>query len=155
MVIRLEILAFESGTFFADREPTMFSALIIDDDPIQLRIAELLLKKYGSFTSSTYLSAGMALDYLKKYHNDAHLLPDVIFIDLHMPKTDGWEFLNIYESIRPNLCKSIRVFIVTSSIDVRDHNRSFNYSFVNGFISKPVTSEKLGDIVNGLTKATL
>ena len=125
----------------------MFNALIIDDDPIQLRIAELLLKKSEAFISTSYLNAGLALDYLRKNQQNASSLPDVIFIDLNMPKLDGWGFLNIYGEILPDLCKAIRVFIVTSSIDSRDHKKSNEYSFVNGFISKPITPEKLDEIV--------
>ena len=77
----------------------MLNALIIDDDPIQLRIAELMLKKSDAFNSTSYLNAGHALDYLKKNQQNASSLPDVIFIDLNMPKLDGWGFLNIYEDL--------------------------------------------------------
>lgn len=125
----------------------MFNALIIDDDPLQLRIAELLLKKSEAFNSTSYSNAGLALEYLTINQQDASSLPDVIFIDLNMPKLDGWGFLNKFGELLPGLCKAIRVFIVTSSIDAADYNRSNEYSYVNGFISKPITPEKLDAIV--------
>lgn len=125
----------------------MFNALIIDDDPIQLRIAELLLKKCGSFSSISYLNAISALDYLRTHLQNSTVLPDVIFIDLHMPELDGWGFLNTYGNLLPDLCKSISVFIVTSSIDSHDQKRSYQYPFVKGFISKPITPEMLDEVI--------
>lgn len=126
----------------------MFNAFIIDDDPIQLRIAELLFKKSDTFASTSYLNADMALDYLEKNQHNPSSLPDVIFIDLNMPKLDGWGFLNMFGKLLPGMCKAISVFIVTSSIDSRDHKRSNEYEFVDGIITKPITSEKLYAIVN-------
>lgn len=128
----------------------MFNALIIDDDPIQLRIAELLLKKSDVFNSITFLNADLALDYLKDNQQNASSLPDVIFLDLNMPQLDGWGFLNLFGELLPGICKSIHVFIVSSSIDHRDHKKSDEYSFVNGFISKPITPEKVSEIINNV-----
>jgi two-component system, chemotaxis family, chemotaxis protein CheY len=126
----------------------MFNAFIIDDDPIQLRIAELLFKKSDTFASTSYLNADLALDYLEKNQHNPSCLPDVIFIDLNMPKLDGWGFLNMFGKLLPGMRKAISVFIVTSSIDSRDHNRSNEYEFVDGIITKPITYEKLYAIVN-------
>lgn len=133
----------------------MFNALIIDDDPIQLRIAELLLKKSDAFKSTTFLSAGLALDYIRHNQQNASFLPDVIFLDLNMPKLDGWEFLNLYGQLLPTICKSIRVFIVSSSIDQRDHKKSVEYSFVNGFISKPITPETVSEIIDNVASEVI
>ena len=129
----------------------MFNALIIDDDPIQLRIAELLLKKSHAIMSTGYLNATLALEYLKKNRHNPSSLPDVIFIDLNMPTVDGWTFLNLYSELLPGISKSIPVFIVTSSIDSGDHKKSYEYSFVNGFISKPITPEKVDEIISQVT----
>lgn len=126
----------------------MYNALIIDDDPIQLRIAEMLLKKCGSFNSTSYQNAGHALDHLKTHLQNESILPDVIFIDLHMPELNGWDFLNTYENLLPDISKSINVFIVTSSIDLHDQKRSSDYPFLKGFITKPITPEGLNEIAN-------
>lgn len=125
----------------------MFNALIIDDDPIQLRIAELLVKRSSSFAELvSYSEADLALQFLQSQGDDSTLLPDVILLDLNMPKTDGWAFLNIYKKMLPRLKKKINLFIVSSSIDKNDRMRSEAYPFVNGFISKPISPAALQDI---------
>lgn len=125
----------------------MFNALIIDDDPIQLRIAELLVKRSSSFSQLvSYKEAEQALRFLENEIDNATALPDVILLDLNMPKTDGWAFLNIYKQILPKIKKKINLFIVSSSIDKNDQLRSETYPFVNGFISKPMSPATLQHI---------
>lgn len=125
----------------------MFNALIIDDDPIQLRIAELLIKRSASFSElASYSEADQALRFLEDQVDDCQSLPDVILLDLNMPKTDGWAFLNIYRQMLPKLKKKIDLFIVSSSIDRNDQIRSEAYPFVRGFISKPISPTTLHNI---------
>lgn len=120
----------------------MFNALIIDDDPIQLRIAELLIKRSASFSElASYSEADQALRFLEDQVDDCQSLPDVILLDLNMPVVDGWDFLEVFETFYKKLEKQIRIFIVTSSVDEKDKLRAQEYSTVKGFISKPLSPD--------------
>jgi len=115
---------------------------IIDDDPIHQRIAQIMISKnliYDEFVS--YTEADKALEFLKANSDDHFKLPDVILLDLNMPVLDGWDFLEAFENIKQDLKKTIRVYIVTSSVDEKDISRSKLFTSVKGFISKPLTPD--------------
>ncbi|MES3018845.1 MAG: response regulator [Bacteroidota bacterium] len=120
----------------------MSRVFIIDDDPIHQRIAQIMIAKHELFEGySSYTDASLALEYLKTNVENPELLPDVILLDLNMPVIDGWDFLEAFEKFQAQLRKSIRVFIVTSSVDEKDKLRSQTFSFVKGFISKPLSPD--------------
>jgi CheY-like chemotaxis protein len=120
----------------------MSTVFIIDDDPIHQRIAQIMIEKHQLFdTYSSYTDASKAIDFLKLNSHQLDVLPDVILLDLNMPVFDGWDFLDRYEPIEPLLKKSINVYIVTSSVDEKDKAKAQTYSFVKGFISKPLSPD--------------
>lgn len=57
--------------------------LVVDDNPVNRRVAELSLRKYGA-TVTCVASGGAALQQLKPPHNF-----DACFMDLQMPEMDG------------------------------------------------------------------
>ncbi|MEJ7778711.1 MAG: response regulator [Daejeonella sp.] len=120
----------------------MSRVFIIDDDPIHQRIAQIMISKHALFDEyQTYTEGQVALAFLKENVKNLEALPDVILLDLNMPVVDGWDFLEAFEKFQQDLIKSIRIFIVTSSVDEKDKLRSQTFHSVKGFISKPLSPE--------------
>ncbi len=120
----------------------MSKVFIIDDDPIHQRIAQIMIAKHELFDGySSYTEAELALEFLRENVKNTETLPDVILLDLNMPVVDGWDFLEAFEKFQTELSKNIRIFIVTSSVDEKDKLRSQTFSFVKGFISKPLSPD--------------
>jgi two-component system chemotaxis response regulator CheY len=120
----------------------MSRVFIIDDDPIHQRIAQIMITKHELFDEFiSYTEAENALTFLQNNLKNASELPDVILLDLNMPVMDGWDFLEAFEKFQAELSKIIRIFIVTSSVDEKDKLRSQSFSFVKGFISKPLSPD--------------
>jgi CheY-like chemotaxis protein len=80
-----------------------------------------------------------AIDYLAgegAYANRReHPLPDLILLDLKMPKVDGFEVL-AWIRAQPTL-KSIPVLVLTSSQQLKDVNRAYEMG-ANSFLVKPL-----------------
>ncbi|WP_256011064.1 response regulator [Desertivirga xinjiangensis] len=120
----------------------MSKVFIIDDDPIHQRIAQIMIEKHNIYDEfKSYTEAGKALEYLQQNIAAADALPDVILLDLNMPVVDGWDFLEKFDTFRNALSKSIKIYIVSSSVDEKDIMRSQSYAYVHGFISKPLSPD--------------
>src|SRR5207248_11387786 len=80
--------------------------------------------------------------YLKgdgKYGNrDEHPLPDLLLLDLKMPRMDGFQVLQWLRQ-QPGL-SSLRVVVLTSSEDLRDVNTAYQLG-ANSFLVKPLEFE--------------
>lgn len=123
--------------------------IIIDDEPIQHFIMDRMLGRYfasGKDHTMHSDSGPVILEFLDKNKYNADELPDIIFLDLHMPIMNGWDFLERFKKIRKEITKSIIIYVVSSSIDPVDISRSKRYSFVKDYIIKPVTLPTLTKI---------
>jgi CheY-like chemotaxis protein len=78
------------------------------------------------------------------FEGEQKVIPDVILLDLNMPKMNGHEFLRIIKNYY-NL-KNIKVFITTTSAEEYDKTLTKNLG-VSGYILKPLDFEnkKKGD----------
>jgi CheY-like chemotaxis protein len=64
-----------------------------------------------------------------------------------MPIMDGWQFLEEYVTLKPNLSKKITVFMISSSVDPTDLERAKKISEVSDYIVKPITPDALKEII--------
>ncbi|HWV65559.1 response regulator [Chitinophaga sp.] len=115
---------------------------IVDDDPIHQQIAKIMIERQAiSSHIRVFSDAQDVLDLLRENVGDVEALPDLILLDLNMPVMDGWEFLEEYATFQEQLPKQIRIFVLTSSIDEKDKERVNAYSFVTGYLTKPLSKE--------------
>ena len=122
--------------------------LIIDDDPINNLICEKILHIKGiSSNSFSFTSAAKALEFLAEVEGQS---PSAILLDLNLPEVDGWQFLEKFQSLNIKT----PIFILTSSIDPRDKNRSETYKDVKGFFTKPLIDGNLEIIRNMINQAS-
>jgi CheY-like chemotaxis protein len=67
-----------------------------------------------------------------------------------MPIMDGWQFLEEYVKINPRIGKKITIYICSSSISPDDVIRAKSISAVTDFIIKPMTKERLVEMLKNL-----
>jgi chemotaxis family two-component system response regulator Rcp1 len=117
--------------------PSIIHILLVDDDPGDVRLTLEALKRSKLYSSIDNVENGEeALAYLRrqgKYTNAPN--PDLILLDLNMPRKDGRETLDEIKS-DPEL-RRIPVVILTTSSSEADVLKSYDLG-ANCFITKPV-----------------
>lgn len=122
---------------------------IIDDDPIYSFVTKRMIVSNNFSKNVVVYSDGQeALFGLADRATNQLELPDVIFLDLNMPVMDGWEFLEEFSQL--NIQKHIVIYIASSSIDLNDLKRAKSFKNVSNYIIKPITSDKLNELISGL-----
>lgn len=124
------------------------SIAIVDDDEIYIFLTQKTIEKTGLVNVINKFDNGLdVLNFLKENKDNINLLPEIIFLDLSMPIMDGWQFLEQYILLYPKLEKQILIYVCSSSISPNDINKVKSFSIVSDFIIKPLTEEKIIDII--------
>ncbi len=127
---------------------TNSNILIVDDDDVYLFLATHILEKIATdLVVETLPDGEQAVNYFKKCIALKMKAPEVLLLDLNMPFLDGWGFLDEYKKLRPNLNSKVYIYIVTSSNRQKDIDRAKEYEDLENYIVKPVSKEKLKDIL--------
>ena len=113
----------EESVYFPDA-----AALVVDDEPMNLTVAQNILKRYG-MRVTTAGSGSDAVELCKEKHFD------IIFMDHMMPGMDGMETLKRIRAFRS--CAEIPVVALTANA-VSTARESFLAAGFDGFVSKPI-----------------
>jgi len=124
------------------------NVILIDDNKIDLFVSQKILEKYNSnLHIKTFTSGFSALSYFKlmelKPHLEVCVVPDVIFLDINMPQMNGFEFLKEFEKLNASKLKKTKTYMLSSSTSAKDIIKAKNETLCSGYISKPLTVDKL------------
>ncbi|CAM1351659.1 MULTISPECIES: response regulator [Tenacibaculum] len=126
----------------------LHTILLIDDDPATNFLHKLIIEKENCTEHVVCKqSAEDALVYLKSKVDDKSPHPELIFLDINMPKMNGWDFLEEYKKFDKNRQAKKIVIMLTTSLDPNDREKAKSINQINEFQSKPLTSEKLKSIL--------
>lgn len=114
------------------------TAWLIDDEEMSIFYTENFLKinKFSSEVRS-FTNAQKALAELEVLMESGSV-PDFIFLDLNMPALDGWGFLHAYRKFPKKVRESCTLYVLSSSVDEDDINKSKIHEDVRDFLSKPL-----------------
>ena len=131
------------------KSPATKHVLLIDDDPVTNMINKKIITKNFNVTVRDYTNALEVLDQLNLWISKLpEQLPEFIFLDINMPVIDGWQFLTEFEKLPAYVQEKCKIFILTSSIDLEDIEKSRSHKSVREFISKPLTPGKLKQLID-------
>jgi CheY-like chemotaxis protein len=126
--------------------------LLVEDNPDDVQLTLRALKKNKIMNEVVVAQDGVeALEYLfgtgKYAGRDTKVLPQVVLLDLKMPRMDGHEML---QHIRNDeRTKLLPVVILTTSSEDRDRVESYKVG-ANSYIRKPVDFNQFAEAVQQL-----
>ena len=115
--------------------------LLVEDNESDVQIAKKVLEEAQlEHQLSVVVDGEEALQFL----GQEGPLPDIILLDLNLPKKDGHELL--IEIRKEEKFQKISIFIFTSSTEEKDIFKSYQLR-VNGYIQKPLTVRQIQNII--------
>ena len=120
--------------------------LLVEDNPGDVRLTQEAFRDSRlPVKLSVVMDGEDALNYLFRRGNYADVTkPDIILLDLNIPKKDGKEVLS--EIKNDDVLKYVPVVVLTTSNAEQDIVKTYNLN-VNAYINKPVDFDKFFDIV--------
>ncbi|RYG22277.1 MAG: response regulator [Chitinophagaceae bacterium] len=123
--------------------------LVIDDDDINIFIIKKIVEKTGFDIEMVSRNNGQqAMDYLNETISQNKALPRLVLIDINMPVMNGWEFIEAYDTL--SIEQQVDMYILSSSVYENDIEKTKSYKAVKGFISKPLSMERLTELVKAI-----
>ena len=117
--------------------------LVVDDFVQNVELLEELLITADYDVSTAYDGE----EALKKAHEEK---PDLILLDIMMPKMDGYEVCEAFRNADDT--KDIPIIFVTAKTEVKDWTHAIFNMGANSYITKPINSKKLVEKVKSVLK---
>ncbi|MGZ5244817.1 MAG: response regulator [Bacteroidia bacterium] len=116
----------------------MNNILLVEDDYLDaMNVQRQLSKNNIQHTIKVARNGKEALNLLQAHSPDRmHPLPDIILLDINMPKMNGLEFLQ--EIRNDSELKRIKVFIMTTSNEESERTQAQRLG-IDGYIIKPLS----------------
>jgi two-component system response regulator len=126
--------------------------LLVEDNPDDVKLTLRALKKSNILNEVVVAQDGVeALDYLfgtgKHAGRDTRVMPQLVLLDLKMPKMDGLEVLQRLRGDEKT--RLLPVVVLTTSSEDKDRIESYKLG-ANSYVRKPVDFDQFVDAVRQL-----
>ncbi len=121
---------------------TMFGTILLIDDNSQDNFIHKCVIEDAKAASEVieFVYAEDALKYLKQAGRPKI---DVVFVDINMPRMNGWEFVEAFDELYPELTADTRIVMVSGSINPADRKKAEQNTSISAYLSKPLTKQAL------------
>jgi CheY-like chemotaxis protein len=127
--------------------------LLVEDNEFINIYNKKVIEKMGIAGQVIVIDDGReALDYLLgegnyKNTNGSHPCPDLIFLDVNMPRMNGWEFIEEYLKANHKDIHPSKIVILSTAPNPDDVKKYSAVEEILCFEKKPLTKEKIHSII--------
>lgn len=126
--------------------------IIVDDDVCNNMLCKYMLEQAFRSEIVDFTNPEEAILYISStYHQDIENADTILLLDINMPEMTGWQFLQWFDTMTPQVKSLIRIFMVSSSVDPRDQERAAANPLVKDILTKPLEAETIGKHFQPLT----
>jgi CheY-like chemotaxis protein len=123
---------------------TTLRALVVDDQPINLKLATVVLQSQG-FVVATAGSAGEAIAVTATFR------PEVILMDIQMPEVDGLEAVR---RLRADPDTRGLVIVALTAYAMKGDEQVMRAAGCDGYLAKPIDVATFGASVRAIVETT-
>jgi CheY-like chemotaxis protein len=125
--------------------------LLVEDNPADVRLTQEALRELQVKHRLQVAEDGLsAVNYLSNMAGDAALIrPDIIILDLNLPRMNGLEVLAIIKS--NDALKSIPVIVMSSSTSDKDVSSAYSLN-ANCYTKKPLEIDQFINVMESIRR---
>lgn len=126
--------------------------LLVDDSPADNEFHTIIINKAEVCNHVRVAEDGVkAIEYImnsaKPVNEAEYPKADIVFLDINMPRMNGFEFLEAYHALDTQYKSGIVIVMLTTSLNPDDRDRALNSGEVTEFQNKPLTKAMLDKII--------
>ncbi len=123
--------------------------ILFDDDPVNNTLCHITIRntfkdaKIKTFTIPVKGFQFISTEFDTDYHKTT-----ILFLDINMKEMTCWEFLDRFDKLEEKIKSKFKIFILSASLNPADKERAADNKNVVSYIEKPLTKEKISNIVS-------
>ncbi|MXV14380.1 response regulator [Hufsiella ginkgonis] len=118
--------------------------IVIDDSELDCFIAEKMIKHtIENEQVIAFTEAARALEYITQQGAVTDQPKAILLLDVLMPVVSGFDFVEAFEQLPPDVQRSYLLVALTSTMNKNDLSRISGYKSVKHLLDKPITAEAL------------
>ncbi|SFT55080.1 Response regulator receiver domain-containing protein [Algoriphagus locisalis] len=116
------------------------SFILIDNDHVNNLINKKMISvAFPDSEVYIFLNPIEGFDFVIEYMSSQSLAKTILFLDINMPEMSGWDFMKKLEENESINFDLLKIYMLSSSVEPLDLQRSRLNKNIVGFLEKPLT----------------